>query len=110
MQLFSQSENAFGHGSRLRIRIFIPSVFLMTLILFASLNRAEAQCVSCPLPTFAPAVSYSSSNTLLVARDLRLMSGNTAAPVVDSGNANPDYTFRYDPTLGGPRAAVTSLT
>lgn len=29
------------------------------------------------------------------------MSGNTTAPVVDSGNANPDYTFRYDATLGG---------
>ncbi|MGI8836906.1 MAG: hypothetical protein ACR2H4_09750 [Pyrinomonadaceae bacterium] len=29
------------------------------------------------------------------------MSGNTTAPVVDSGNANPDYTFRYDSTLGG---------
>ncbi len=36
-----------------------------------------------------------------MARDLRLMSGNTTAPVVDSGNANPDYTFRYDSTLGG---------
>ena len=23
------------------------------------------------------------------------------APIVDSGNANPDYTFRYDATLGG---------
>ena len=34
-------------------------------------------------------------------RDLRLMSGNTLAPIEDSGNANPDYTFRYDPTLGG---------
>ncbi|MBA2702848.1 MAG: tetratricopeptide repeat protein [Blastocatellia bacterium] len=45
--------------------------------------------------------NVSSSSTALVARDLRLMSGNTAAPVVDSGNANPDYTFRYDATLGG---------
>ena len=34
-------------------------------------------------------------------RDLRLMSGNTLAPIEDSGNANPDYTFRYDSTLGG---------
>src|SRR6266404_3357495 len=45
--------------------------------------------------------NVSSSSATLVARDLRLMSGNTAAPVVDSGNANPDYTFRYDATLGG---------
>jgi hypothetical protein len=45
--------------------------------------------------------NISSSNTSLVTRDLRLMSGNTIAPVLDSGNANPDYIFRYDPTLGG---------
>jgi hypothetical protein len=43
----------------------------------------------------------SSSSTALVARDLRRLSSNTTAPVVDSGNANPDYTFRYDATLGG---------
>ncbi|PYS69604.1 MAG: hypothetical protein DMF69_16400 [Acidobacteria bacterium] len=29
------------------------------------------------------------------------MKGNTTAPVIDSGNANPDYTFRCDATLGG---------
>lgn len=45
--------------------------------------------------------NISSSGTALVARDLRLMSGNTTAPVADSGNSNPDYTFRYDSTLGG---------
>ena len=45
--------------------------------------------------------NISSSATALVARDLRLMSGNTSAPVVDSGSSNPDYTFRYDATLGG---------
>jgi septal ring-binding cell division protein DamX len=45
--------------------------------------------------------NVSSSSTSLVARDLRLVSGNTTAPVVDSGNANPDSTFRYDSTLGG---------
>jgi hypothetical protein len=45
--------------------------------------------------------NISSSGTALVARDLRLMSGNTTASVVDSGNSNPDYTFRYDATLGG---------
>jgi|SRR6266404_6604905 len=44
--------------------------------------------------------NLSSSSTALVTRDLRLMNGNTSAPVVDSGNANPDYTFRYDSTLG----------
>ena len=45
--------------------------------------------------------NISSSGTALVARDLKLLSGNTTAPIVDSGNANPDYTLRYDPTLGG---------
>ncbi|HYW74427.1 MAG TPA: FG-GAP-like repeat-containing protein [Pyrinomonadaceae bacterium] len=45
--------------------------------------------------------NQSSANTALVTRDLRLMSANTMAPIQDSGNANPDYTFRYDPTLGG---------
>jgi hypothetical protein len=45
--------------------------------------------------------NLSSSSTSLVTRDLRLMSGNTLAPVEDSGNANPDYTFRYDASLGG---------
>lgn len=45
--------------------------------------------------------NMSSSSTSLVTRDLRLMSGNTMAPVEDAGNANPDYTFRYDSTLGG---------
>ena len=46
----------------------------------------------------APTRQY---HTPLVTRDLRLMSGNSLAPITDSGNANPDYTFRYDPTLGG---------
>jgi hypothetical protein len=36
-----------------------------------------------------------------VTRDLRLISNNTSATVIDAGNANPDYNFRYDPTLGG---------
>jgi len=45
--------------------------------------------------------NLSSSSTALVTRDLRLLSGNTMAPIEDSGNANPDYTFRYDSTLGG---------
>ena len=44
--------------------------------------------------------NLSSANTSLVARDLKLINDNTTAPVVDSGNANPDYTFRYDATLG----------
>lgn len=45
--------------------------------------------------------NVSSSNLALTARDLRLFSGNTLAPLADSGNANPNYAFRYDPTLQG---------
>ena len=41
---------------------------------------------------------------------MRLMSGNTAAPVVDSGNSNPDYTFRYDSTLGGSGGYIFNLS
>lgn len=45
--------------------------------------------------------NLSSSGTTLIVRGLKLISGNSSAPVVDSGNANPDSTFRYDPMLGG---------
>lgn len=45
--------------------------------------------------------NLSSSNAPLVVRDIRFVSGNTLASVADAGNANPDYNFRYDPTLGG---------
>ena len=45
--------------------------------------------------------NLSSSTLTLTARDLRLFSGNTLAPLTDSGNANPDYAFRYDSSLGG---------
>ncbi len=46
-------------------------------------------------------INTSSSALALTARDLRLISGNTLAPLTDSGNANPDYAFRYDTSLGG---------
>ncbi len=45
--------------------------------------------------------NISSASTALTGRSLRLISGNTAAPVVDPGDADPDYMFRYDATLGG---------
>jgi len=43
----------------------------------------------------------SSSSLAVTAFDLRFIGGTTSAPVVDSGNANPDYNFRYEPSLGG---------
>jgi hypothetical protein len=45
--------------------------------------------------------NVSSSNVILTARDLKLVGGTSSAPVIDSGNSNPDNNFRYDPTLGG---------
>lgn len=45
--------------------------------------------------------NVSSALTTLTARNLVLVGGNTSAPVIDSGNANPDSDFRYDVTLGG---------
>jgi len=44
--------------------------------------------------------NVSSSGTVLTARDLKRVGGTTSAPVIDSGNANPDNNFRYDPGLG----------
>jgi hypothetical protein len=35
---------------------------------------------------------------------VKLIYGNTTAAVIDSSNTNPDYTFRYDATLGGAGA------
>ncbi len=53
--------------------------------------------------------NLSSASTPLTARDLRLLGGNTPAPVVDSGNANPDSTFRYVSTLGGTDGYIFNL-
>jgi hypothetical protein len=39
--------------------------------------------------------SVSSASKIVTAYELRLAGGTTSSPVVDSGNANPDYNFRY---------------
>jgi hypothetical protein len=46
-------------------------------------------------------VNISSASTVLNASGLRLVGGTTSAPVVDSGNANPDSNFRYIGDAGG---------
>jgi DNA-binding beta-propeller fold protein YncE len=43
--------------------------------------------------------NLSSSSTVLTARSLKLLGGNTSLNVADSGNSNPDDNFRY---LNGP--------
>jgi hypothetical protein len=45
--------------------------------------------------------NISSANLALNAHTLMQVGGNTSNPIVDSGNANPDYNFRYDSALGG---------
>lgn len=45
--------------------------------------------------------NVSSASTVLTAYELRLVGGTTSSPVVDSGNANPDYDFRYIGADGG---------
>jgi hypothetical protein len=46
-------------------------------------------------------VNISSASTVVSAFDLRPFGGTTSAPVVDSGEANPDYNFRYDQASSG---------
>lgn len=45
--------------------------------------------------------NVSSASMALTAYELRLVGGTTSSPVVDSGNANPDYNFRYIGADGG---------
>ena len=45
--------------------------------------------------------NLSSSAITVTAIGIMKTSANAFGPVEDSGNANPDFNFRYDPTLGG---------
>lgn len=45
--------------------------------------------------------NISSAATILAARGLRLVGGNTTSSVIDSGNANADGNFRFDSSLQG---------
>jgi hypothetical protein len=45
--------------------------------------------------------SLSSRSIVLQAQSVVRISTNAAAPLADAGNANPDFTFRYDAALDG---------
>jgi hypothetical protein len=45
--------------------------------------------------------NYSSASTVVTATGLALIGGSGNFAAEDSGNANPDGNFRYDPTLNG---------
>ena len=45
--------------------------------------------------------NYSSATTVVKATGLALIGGSSSLTADDSGNANPDGNFRYDPTLNG---------
>jgi microsomal dipeptidase-like Zn-dependent dipeptidase len=49
----------------------------------------------------ASGVNLSSPNVALTALEVRAVSSVTAGVLDDSGSANPDLGFRYDPALGG---------
>lgn len=69
-------------------------------------NKTQAYKSGSTIPVKAQLLNkdganLSSGNLMLTVRALRLIGASTAAQVNDSGNANPDFNFRYDPTLGG---------
>ncbi|HLF96275.1 MAG TPA: FG-GAP-like repeat-containing protein [Methylococcaceae bacterium] len=54
--------------------------------------------------------NLSSPNLAVKAIDVRLTGATTSAPVVDSGNSNPDFNFRYDATLDGTGGYIYNLS
>jgi len=54
--------------------------------------------------------NISSSNLLVQARNLRLLSANVSGPAVSSGNANADNNFRFDSTIGGSGGYIYNLS
>jgi hypothetical protein len=49
----------------------------------------------------AAARNVSSADVVLHAVGVTRLSDATSLDVVDAGNANPDFDFRYDPGVGG---------
>jgi hypothetical protein len=54
--------------------------------------------------------NISSASTSLTPRGLLMIGGNTTASVTDSGNANSDGSFRYDPSLGSGGGYIFNLS
>lgn len=55
-------------------------------------------------------VNVSSAGTVLAARKLLRIQNASAATIVDAGNSNPDYNFRFDPTIGGTGGYIFNLS
>jgi hypothetical protein len=58
----------------------------------------------------ATGVNRSAAAITLTALQLTKISSNTTNVAVDSGNANPDSNFRYDPALGGTGGYIFNLS
>ena len=54
----------------------------------------------------ASGVNYSAAGTVVTASGLTKTDSTASSSVEDSGNANPEYNFRYDATLGGVAGRV----
>lgn len=58
----------------------------------------------------ANGANLSSSNVVVTATTLTRVSDNAPGTIQDSGNANPDTNFRYDPILGGTGGYIFNLS
>jgi hypothetical protein len=55
-------------------------------------------------------VNYSASSVVVKASNPIKIDGSASSQIEDSGNANPDNNFRYDPTLGGTGGYIFNLS
>ena len=81
----------------------------------ALFDQTKAYKAGSTIPVKLQVLSAANTNvsyaTLPVtARGLLRINSSTAATVIDSGNANPDYNFRFDPTLGGSGGYIFNLS
>jgi hypothetical protein len=55
-------------------------------------------------------VNFSASSAIVTALNLVKIDNSASGIIEDSGNANPDNNFRYDPTLGGTGGYIYNLS
>jgi len=88
------------------VSVLLNSTVVPVLAINPLFDTSKAWKIGKTIPIKLQVVGCGGNNlstpTLAVtAFDLRLVGGATAATVVDSGNANPDYNFRYIGDTGG---------
>jgi hypothetical protein len=54
--------------------------------------------------------NISSSSLAVTAFDLRLVGSATSATILDAGDSNPDFNFRYDSTIGTAGGYIFNLS